>query len=178
MFVSAAIAAYLPPLAFVPQMQIATNRPPKSRAVFAATKNNTTNGSSACSSKSVTTHSRCSKIPRLQCRWRMGRSALENRRHRKNCLLGQAHDPRRGDRRSKKVRRIKARSNYNADEEVLFPGFGAFGYYGPRYRLECIPKRIRLGRPGRGELRGWHTGQKYRQARHSRSSQCRTHPLP
>jgi hypothetical protein len=50
MLVSAAIAAYLPPLAFVPQTAIATNRPPTSRAVFAATKN-TTNGSSAYSSK-------------------------------------------------------------------------------------------------------------------------------
>lgn len=43
MLVSAAIAAYLPPLALVPQMEIATRRPPTSRAVFAATKNTTRN---------------------------------------------------------------------------------------------------------------------------------------
>jgi len=36
MLVSAAIAAYLPPLALVPQIAIAAKRPPTSRAVFAA----------------------------------------------------------------------------------------------------------------------------------------------
>jgi hypothetical protein len=60
----------------------------------------------------------------------IGGSALYRWCRRKNYLLGQAYDPRRCDRRRKEVRRIKARSNYNADEEVLFPGFGAFGYYG------------------------------------------------
>ena len=38
MLVRAAIAAYEPPLAFVPQMAIAAKRPPTSRAVFAATE--------------------------------------------------------------------------------------------------------------------------------------------
>jgi hypothetical protein len=50
MFVNAAIAAYLPPLALVPQIAMATKRPPTSRAVFAATKYD--NGSSAYPSKS------------------------------------------------------------------------------------------------------------------------------
>ena len=68
MLVSAAMAAYLPPLALVPQMAIATRRPPTSRAVFAATKNTTL--VICISEQIVTTHSRCSQIPKLQCHWK------------------------------------------------------------------------------------------------------------
>lgn len=49
-------------------------------------------------------------------------------RHRSgNYLLCQANDPRRGDGRSKEVRRIKTGSNYYADKEVLLLGFGGGG---------------------------------------------------
>jgi hypothetical protein len=44
----------------------------------------------------------------------------------KNYLLCQADNPRRGDRGGVEVRRVETRSNRNADEEVLFPGFEGF----------------------------------------------------
>ena len=129
MFVSAAIAAYLPPLALVPQMATAARRPPTSRAVFAATKNTTKNRSSVYPGKIGTTHSRCSQSPRSQYRWKKMWGQVYDSGHiivGRNYLLCQADNPRCSDRRSIEVRRIETRGNHYADEEVLFPRFEAF----------------------------------------------------
>jgi hypothetical protein len=127
MLVSAAIAAYLPPLALVPQMEIATRRPPTSRAVFAATKN-TTKNRLICISEQKWYAQPLLENPQIAVPlggknlWGRSTTVITRRNH----LLCHADNPRRCDRRSKEVRRVKTRGNRYADEEVLFPGFGEF----------------------------------------------------
>jgi hypothetical protein len=129
MLVSAAIAAYLPPLALVPQMEIATRRPPTSRAVFAATKN-TTKNRLICMSEQKCDRYAQPLLENPQIAVPLGEKNCGVRSTtvitRRNHLLSHADNPRRCDRRSKEVRRVKTRGNRYADEEVLFPGFGEF----------------------------------------------------
>jgi hypothetical protein len=176
MLVSAAIAAYLPPLALVPHMETASRRPPRSRAVFAATKNTTKNRSSAYVSKSVTTHSRCSQIPRLQCHWKkfVG-SGLRLSSHGeiiyyvRPTIQGVATGGVKkfvGSRHAEIT--IPMKKSYFQDLKHFS--------HDPRYELIRVPIRIRLGRLRRGAPWGWHKEQRYQQPQHLRSSQCRTHP--
>jgi len=82
MLVRAAIAAYEPPLAFVPQMAIAAKRPPTSRAVFAA--------------------SPLGENPQIAVPY----------------VTPMIHGAAPGG--AKKVRRVQARGNNNANEEVRY----------------------------------------------------------